>query len=182
YSAGGFRVRIDIQGIRDVSPRGIELFGVFEGRDVRLSTPATSSTVVGMIAPSPMVAGRRVIVFADERHRLSIRPVTVPATPVVAKNVSLHGEKITVALSSAAGIRSIELADGNESHKIRARSQTIVDGELPTLPDSDKAGGGRRWALRARKYDGRTEDDYYRFVDYPLPYTGRARPESEMDG
>src|SRR5699024_11027160 len=182
YSAGGFRVRIDIQGIRDVSPRGIELFGVFEGRDVRLSTPATSSTVVGMIAPSPMVAGRRVTVFADERDRLSIRPVTVPATPVVAKNVSLHGEKITVALSSAAGIRSIELADGNESLELRGRSQTSFDGELPTLPDRYKAGGERIWALRARKEDGRTEDVYYRFVDYLLPDTGRARPEPDIDG
>jgi len=182
YSAGGFRVRIDIQGIKDVSPRGIELFGVFEGRDVRLNTPATSFTVVGMIAPSPMVAGRRVTVFADERDRLSIRPVTVPATPVVAKNVSLHGEKITVALSSAAGIRSIELADGNESHKLRGRSQTIFDGELPTLPDRYKAGGERIWVLRARKEDGRTEDVYYRFVDYLLPDTGRARPEPDIDG
>src|SRR5699024_7961141 len=62
------------------------------------------------------------------------------------------------------------------------RSQTIFDGELPTLPDRYKAGGERIWALRARKEDGRTEDVYYRFVDYLLPDTGRARPEPDIDG
>lgn len=182
YTAGGFRVRIDIREIDDVSPRGIDLFGVFDARDTRLNAPATSSTVVGMIAPSPMLAGRRVTVIADEHDELSIRPVAIPAVPVVAKNVSVHGGRITVALSSDADVRALELVQHHQTHQLAVQNRSIFNGTLPPLPDAYKAGGERIWALRAQKVDGQTADVYYESVDYLLPDTGSARPEPDIDG
>lgn len=182
YAAGGFRVRIDIREIDDVSPRGINLFGVFDAREVRFNAPAVSSAVVGMIAPSPMVDGQRVTVIADEHDELSIRPVVIPAGHVVAKNVSVHDGTITVTLSSNTDVRSMELVHRNEIHQLAVQNRSIFDGGLPVLPDSYMAGGERIWSLRAHKVDGRVEDVYYDSVDYLLPDTGRARPEPDLDG
>lgn len=182
YAAGGFRVRIDIREIDDVSPRGIDLFGVFDARDTRLKAPATSSTVVGMIAPSPMVAGQRVTVIADEHDELSIRPVAIPAVPVVAKNVSVHGGRIIVTLSSDADVRALELVHRHQTHQLAVQDRSIFTGALPPLPDAYKAGGDRIWALRAQKVDGQTADVYYDSVDYLLPDTGSARPEPNIAG
>lgn len=182
YAAGGFRVRIDIREIDDVSPRGIDLFGVFDARDTRLKSPATSSTVVGMIAPSPMLAGQRVTVIADEHDELSIRSVAIPAVPVVAKNVSVHGGRITVTLSSDADVRMLELVHRDSVHKLAAQDRSIFSGALPSLPDRHMAGGELIWTLRAHKVDGKVEDVYYDSVDYLLPDTGKARPEPDIDG
>ncbi|PCC48578.1 bifunctional glycosyltransferase/CDP-glycerol:glycerophosphate glycerophosphotransferase [Brevibacterium aurantiacum] len=182
YATGGFRVRIDIRGIDDVSPRGISLFGVFDAREIWFSAPAVSSAVVGMIAPSPMVDGQRVTVIADEHDELSIRPVVIPAGPVVAKNVSVHDGTITVTLSSDADVRSMELVHRNEAHKLAVQNRSIFEGDLPPLPDSYIAGGERIWSLLAHKVGGRVEDVYYDSVDYLLPDTGRARPEPDLDG
>ncbi|TSI13939.1 CDP-glycerol glycerophosphotransferase family protein [Brevibacterium aurantiacum] len=182
YAAGGFTVRIDIREIDDVSPRGIGLFGVFDARDVRLSAPATSSTVVGMIAPSPMVDSQRVTVIADEHDELSISPVAIPVATVVAKNVSVNGGSITVTLSSDADVRAMELVHRGETHQLAIQNRSIFDGDLPTLPDRYLAGGERLWTLRAHKVDGQAEDVYYDSVDYLLPDTGRARPEPDIDG
>ena len=182
YAAGGFRVRIDIREIDDVSPRGISLFGVFDAREVRFNAPAVSSAVVGMIAPSPMVDGQRVTVIADEHDELSIRPVAIPAGPVVAKNVSVHDGRITVTLSSDAEVRSMKLVHRNETHQLAVQNRSIFDGDLPALPDSYMAGGERIWSLRVHKVDGSIEDVYYDSVDYLLPDTGKARPEPDLDG
>ena len=182
YTAGGFRVRIDIREIDDVSPRGIGLFGVFDARDIRLNAPATSSTVVGMIAPSPMVDGRRVTVIADEHDELSIRPVAIPAVPVVAKNVSVHGGRITVTLSSDADVRAIELVHHHQTHQLAVQNRSIFDGTLPTLPDDTwpvESGYGR--SERRRSMDKRQMSTTIP-SDYLLPDTGSARPEPDIDG
>lgn len=182
YASGGFRVRIDIREIHDVSPRGISLFGVFDARNVHLSAPATSSTVVGMIAPSPMVGSQRVTVIADEHDELSISPVAIPVAPVVAKNVSVNGGRITVTLLPGADIRAMELVHGNETHQLANQSRSIFNGDVPALSDRFLAGGERLWTLRAHKFDGREEDVYHDSVDYLLPYTGRARTEPDIAG
>src|SRR5699024_11479922 len=106
YATAGFRVHTDIRVINDLSPRGIDLFGTFDAQDTRFNTPATSSTGVGMIAPSPLVAAKRATVIADEHDKLSIRPVAKPAAPVVAKNMAFHGEDVPVALSPDARVRA----------------------------------------------------------------------------
>ena len=182
YAAGGFRVRIDIREIDDVSPRGIDLFGVFDAREVRLNSPATSSAVVGMIAPSPIVGGQRVTVIPDEHNELSIRPVAIPAAPVVAKSVSVHDGRITVTMSSDAEVRSMELVHRNETHQLAVQNGSIFDGALPSLPDRYSAGGERIWTLRAHKVDGAHENVYYDAVEYLLPSTRRARPEPDIAG
>lgn len=182
YAAGGFSVCIDVQEFGDVSPRGIGLFAVFGAREVQLNAPATSSTVVGMIAPSPLVDGQRVTVIADEHNELSIRSVSIPAAPVIATNVSIHGRRITVTLSSDADVRSMELVHRNETHELAKQNRSIFDGSLPSPPDKYQSGGERVWALRATTADGRTEEVYYCSVDYLLPDTGRARPEPDIDG
>lgn len=182
YAAGGFKVRIDIRAVDDISPRGIDVFGIFDGRDVRVDAPATSSTVVGMIAPSPIVASQRVTVIADKHDELSIRPVAVPAAPVVAKNVLIHRGKITVTLAPDVDVQALELVHRDKVHQLDVKDRSIVDGVLPPLPDSYIAGGERIWALRAQTVDGRTEDVYYDSVNYLLPETGSARPEPNIDG
>lgn len=182
YATAGFRVHIDIRVINDLSPRGIDLFGTFDAQDTRFNTPATSSTVVGMIAPSPLVAAKRATVIADEHDKLSIRPVAMPAAPVVAKNMSFHGEEVTVALSPDADVRAVEMVHGREAHPLAVQDGSIFTGTLPRLPEKYRAGGERLWSLRARTTEGRTEDVYYDSVDYLLPDTGRARPEPDIDG
>lgn len=182
YAAGGFTVRIDIREIDDISQRGIDLFGVFDARSVCLRAPVTSSAVVGMIAPSPMIDGQRVTVIADEHDELSIRPVSMPAAPVIATNVSIQGRRITVTLSSDADVRSIELVHRNETHQLAIQDHSIFDGSLPSPPDGYESGGERIWTLKARNGNGQTEDVYYGSVDYLLPNTGRARPEPDVDG
>nr|WP_286672957.1 CDP-glycerol glycerophosphotransferase family protein [Brevibacterium sp. RIT 803] len=182
YAGGGFRVRFDFREIDDISPRGIDLFGVFDARVTRLKAPATSSTVVGMIAPSPMVAGQRVTVIADEHDELSIRPVSLPTVPIIAKNVSVQGGRITVNLSSDADVRALELVHRHQTHQLVVQNRSIFSGALPPLPDAYKAGGDRIWALRAKKADGQTADVYYDSVDYLLPDTGSARPEPNIAG
>src|SRR5699024_7974915 len=182
YATAGFRVHIDIRVINDLSPRGIDLFGTFDAQDTRFNSPATSSTVVGMIAPSPLVAAKRAAVIADEHDKLSIRPVAMPAAPVVAKNMSFHGEEVTVALSPDADVRAVEMVHGREAHPLAVQDGSIFTGTLPRLPEKYRAGGERLWSLRARTTEGRTEDVYYDSVDYLLPDTGRARPEPDIDG
>src|SRR5699024_3719305 len=125
---------------------------------------------------------KRVTVIADEQDRLSIRPVTIPAAPVVAKNVSFHGETVTVTLSPDADVRAVEMVYGREAHPLAVQDGSIFTGRLPALPEKYNAGGERVWSLRARSTEGRTEDIYYDSVDYLLPHTGRARPEPDIDG
>lgn len=182
YAAGGFSVYIDVHEIDDVSPRGIGLFAVFGAREVQLNASATSSTVVGMIAPSPLVDGQRVTVVADEHDGLSLRRVTMPNHPVIAKNVSAHEGRITVTLSSEADVRKMELVHRNECLQLAVRNRSTFDGALPTLPDRYMAGGERTWTLRAHKVDGKIEDVYHDWVNYLLPDTGRARTEPDIDG
>ena len=182
YADGGFRVRINIRAVDNVSPRGIDLLGSFDGRDVRVDAPATSSTVVGMIAPSPVVDGRRVTVIADEHDELSIRPVALPSAPVVAKNVLVHRGRITVTLAPDVDVRTLELVHRDEVHQLAVKNRSIVHGVLPSLPDRYIAGGERIWALRAQTTDGRTTDVYYDSVDYLLPDIESARPEPDIDG
>lgn len=182
YAAGGFGVRIEIQENDDISPRGIDLFGAFDAQGIRLSAPATASTVVGMIAPSPMVSGQRVTVIADEHYELSICPVAIPGAPVVAKSVTVHGGRIIVTLPSDTDVRAMELVHRNETHQLAVQSRSIFNVALPSLPDRYKAGGEQIWSLRAQKLDGRIEAVYYDSVDYLAPDTGRARPEPDIDG
>src|SRR5699024_737329 len=122
---------------------GIDLFGSFDAQSARFNTPATASTVVDMIAPSPLVAEKRVTVIADEQDRLSIRPVTIPAAPVVAKNVSFHGETVTVTLSPDADVRAVEMVYGREAHPLAVQDGSIFTGRLPALPEKYNAGGER---------------------------------------
>src|SRR5699024_7280039 len=70
YTTGGFRARVDISGIDDVSPRGIDLVGAFELLGSELRSPAKSKTTAGMIAPSPIKDNGRVTVVADDHDEL----------------------------------------------------------------------------------------------------------------
>src|SRR5699024_3223010 len=72
YEAGGFTVGIDVSGLGDISPRGIDLIGSFEMGEMHLRTSAVSTAVAGMIAPSPIRDSGRLTVVADDRSELSI--------------------------------------------------------------------------------------------------------------
>lgn len=182
YETGGFRVLIDISRIENISHRGIVLVGSFEMKDNHLYAPATSTTVVGMTAPSPVVNGERVTVVADEHDELSIRPVEMPPTPVLAKNVTIRGDLITLTLSGEPTVQSLELVTSDETLSLSADGRSIFSGTLPTLPDRFSSGGELIWTVRAQMADGNIVDVYHVAVDYLLPETGRARPEPNADG
>lgn len=182
YETAGFRFLIDISRIENISHRGIVLVGSFEMKDNHLYAPATSTTVVGMTAPSPVVNGERVTVVADEHDELSILPVEMPPTPVLAKNVTFRGDLITLTLFGEPTVQSLELVTIDETLSLSADSRSIFSGSLPTLPDRFSSGGELIWTVRAQMADGNIVDVYHSAVDYLLPDTGRVRPEPNADG
>ncbi len=182
YETGGFRIRLDISDLGDLSPRGIDLVGSFETYDVHLCSPATSTTVVGMIAPSPILGSERLTVVADDHDRLSIRPVIMPRTQVVAERVTLRGESITLTLMGQPQIRTLELVHQDLVIRLTAENKSDFTGYLPSPPDQYEAGGERIWKARAQLSDGTTTDVFHEVIDYLLPKTDRVRPEPNMAG
>lgn len=182
YSSGGFRVRLDLGDVGDVSPRGIQIIGAFNAHGVELTTPATSTAVVGMIAPSPITESGRITVVADDHDELSIVPVTLPKPTVLADEVTIAGEHIGVELNGQIDIAAVELIAGSEVVEMRADGTSAFRVQLPPLPDRYQGGGEVVWSLRARTADGRELDVYFSGVDYLLPGTGRVRPAPNIDG
>ncbi|QQB15450.1 bifunctional glycosyltransferase/CDP-glycerol:glycerophosphate glycerophosphotransferase [Brevibacterium casei] len=182
YSSGGFRVRLDLGDVGDVSPRGIQIIGAFNAHGVELTTPATSTAVVGMIAPSPITESGRITVVADDHDELSIVPVTLPKPIVVADEVRIAGEHIGVELNGQIDIAAVELIAGSEVVEMRADGTSAFRVQLPPLPDRYQGGGEVIWSLRARTADGSYSDVYFSGVDYLLPGTGRVRPAPNVDG
>lgn len=182
YSSGGFRVRLDLGNVGDVSPRGIQIIGAFNAHGVELATPATSTAVVGMIAPSPVTENGRITVVADEHDELSIVPVTLPKPIVLADEVTIAGEHIGVELNGQNDLAAVELVAGSEVVELRADGTSAFRAQLPPLPDRYQGGGEAVWSLRARIADGSVSDVYFSSVDYLLPRTGRVRPAPNIDG
>lgn len=171
YGQGGFKARIGLEDLSNLSPRGIDLYGRFDIEHAQFHTPAKSTAVVGMIAPSPVVHGARVTVVADEHEELSIRPVVMPEFPVLAKRVTAQGRDITVTLDGAADATRLELHSAGRSSTMIARSRSIFTGTLPELPDRFHSGGERLWMLSAETVDGREVPVHHEAVDYLLPDT-----------
>lgn len=182
YAATGFRACIDLSEIDDVSPRGIEILGLFQLQEYRLLVPATSTAVVGMVAPSPAACFERITVVADDHDELSIRPVTMPFSPVLAKNVEISGDHISLTVSAHADIHAIELSYRGGTLPMDIQGPSIFHAALPELPAEYSAGGERIWTVSARMKDGSSQDVYYEAVDYLLPETGRVRPEPNAEG
>ncbi|WP_193084221.1 bifunctional glycosyltransferase/CDP-glycerol:glycerophosphate glycerophosphotransferase [Brevibacterium aurantiacum] len=182
YAAGGFRARIDLGAIDNVSSRGIDLFGAFEAHGAHFRVPAVSTAIVGMIAPGPLAGRERMTVFADEHDEVSIRPVAMPSDPVLTKNVTMRGNNVTVTLSGDTEVRAVELVHRAEFLSMTAQSRSIFNITLPDLPEKYAAGGERIWSVRARLGSDIVEDIYYEAVDYLLPDTGRVRPVPNADG
>ena len=182
YASGGFRACIDLADIADISPRGIDLFGAFTLEHMHLQSPAISTTVVGMIAPSPLVDCARLTVVADAHNELSIRPVEMPAQPIVAKNVCLQGRDVTVAVSNACEVRALTLSTGSLNVEMAPQGPSIFTATLPELPEQFQSHGEREWRLSARSDDGRVVDAYHEAVDYLLPGTSCVRLAPNADG
>lgn len=182
YAAGGFRARVDISGIDDVSPRGIDLVGAFEMRDTQLQSPAKSTTTVGMIAPSPIRDDERVTVVADDHDELSIRPVELPESPVLVKHVELQGRNVTVTLNSESDVRELTLNTAGQTILLAAQGRSIYTAALPEPPDRYRSGGERLWAMSAKTTDNRHVAVYHEVVDYLLPATSCVRLEPNPNG
>lgn len=182
YATGGFTVSLDLSRIDDVSPRGIQLLGAFDADGIHLTTPATSTTVVGMVAPSPIVKGNRVTVAADAHDELSILPVALPASPILAAGVSISGETIVVHMADDSEVRTVDLVSRGETIAMRKKNAQTFDAVLPDLPERYHSGGERQWSVTAHLDDGSTADVYYSDIDYLLPGTGRVRIEPNIEG
>ena len=182
YAAGGFRARVDISGIDDVSPRGIDLVGSFEIRGTQLHSPAKSTTTVGMIAPSPIRDNERVTVVADDRDELSIRPVDLPESPVLVKHVGLQGRNVTVILNSESDPRELTLNTAGLRIPLAAHGRSIYTAALPELPDRYRSGGERLWTMSAKTTENRHVAVYHEAVDYLLPATSSLRLEPNPNG
>ncbi|WP_423057946.1 bifunctional glycosyltransferase/CDP-glycerol:glycerophosphate glycerophosphotransferase [Brevibacterium linens] len=182
YEAGGFIARIDVAGLRDISPRGIDLFGSFEMQGMHLQAPAVSTAVVGMIAPSPIRDSGRLTVVADERSELSIRPVDMPTDPVVVKNIDFRGRDMTVTLDGSANVRGLSLHTAGIKVELEADGPSIFSATLPGLPDRFQARGERHWKLTASTRNGHDVDVYHSEVDYLLPGTSCVRLAANSAG
>ncbi|WP_350270377.1 CDP-glycerol glycerophosphotransferase family protein [Brevibacterium sp. CBA3109] len=182
YEAGGFIARIDVAGLRDISPRGIDLFGSFEMQGMHLQAPAVLTAVVGMIAPSPIRDSGRLTVVADERSELSIRPVDMPTDPVVVKNIDFRGRDVTVTLDRSANARGLSLHTAGIKVELDANGPSIYSTTLPELPERFRAHGERQWKLLAKTNEGNDVDVYHASVDYLLPGTSCVRLAANSAG
>ena len=182
YEAGGFTVRVDVSGLGDISPRGIDLIGSFEMQGIHLQAPAVSTAVVGMIAPSPIRDSGRLTVVADERSELSIRPVDMPTDPVVVKNVDFRGRDVTVTLDRSANVRSLTLHTAGNKVELEANGPSIFSTTLPELPERFRTHGERQWKLSAKTTEGNDVDVYHASVDYLLPGTSCVRLAANSAG
>lgn len=182
YKTGGFRVRVNLSGVNDLSPRGIDISGHLMTHGLHLQTAATSTAVIGLIAPSPVIDGERVTVVANEHDQLSIRPVMMPPEPILAKNVTSRGEDITVTLTGDVEVERIDLQCSGHIIVMTAQGRSIFNASLPKLPERYATAGERVWSLSATTAHGRTAPVYYHSFDYLLPDTGRVRPAPHTEG
>lgn len=182
YETGGFTARIDVSGLGDISPRGIDLIGCFEVEGIHLQVPAVSTAVVGMIAPSPIRDSGRLTVVADDRSELSIRPVTMPAGPVVVKNVKLSGRDVTVSVDGSQYVRRMTMHAAEYDVELIPQGPSIYAATLPEVPERFRSKGERQWRLTATTRDERDVDAYHSAVDYLLPGTSVVRLEPNPDG
>ncbi|GGC48667.1 glycosyl/glycerophosphate transferase teichoic acid biosynthesis [Brevibacterium sediminis] len=182
YEAGGFTVAIDVSGLGDVSPRGIDLIGSFEIEGNHLQVPAVSTAVVGMIAPSPIRDSGRMTVVADDRSELSIRPVAMPTDPVVVKNVDFRGRDVTVTVDDSANVRSLTMRAAKHDIQLKPQGPSIFTATLPELPEQFRSKGERQWKLTAMTRDDHDVDVYHSAVDYLLPGTSCVRLAANSAG
>ena len=175
YEAGGFTVGIDVSGLGDISPRGIDLIGSFEMGEMHLRTSAVSTAVAGMIAPSPIRHSGRLTVVADDRSELSIRPVAMPADPVVVKNVDFRGRDVTVTVDGSANVRGLALHATGNKVELEPIGPSIFSTTLPELPERFRTNGERQWKMLAKTTEGNDVDVYHASVDYLLPGTSCVR-------
>ena len=182
YEAGGFTVGVDVSDLGDISPRGIDLIGSFEMGEMHLRTPAVSTAVAGMIAPSPIRDSGRLTVVADDRSELSIRPVAMPTDPVVVKNVDFRGRDVTVTLDRSANARGLSLHTAGIKVELDANGPSIYSTTLPELPERFRAHGERQWKLLAKTNEGNDVDVYHASVDYLLPGTSCVRLAANSAG
>lgn len=182
YSAGGFRARVDISGIDNVAPRGIDLVGSFEIQGTQLHSPAKSTAPVGMIAPSPIRDNERVTVILDDHNELSIRPVDLPEDPVLVKHVGLQGGDVAVMLNNGPEVRELALNTAGAAVPLTAQGRSIYTATLPELPDRYRSGGERLWTMSAKTTENRHVAVYHEAVDYLLPGTSCLRLEPNPSG
>ncbi|WP_434593469.1 bifunctional glycosyltransferase/CDP-glycerol:glycerophosphate glycerophosphotransferase [Brevibacterium sp. 1718] len=182
YEAGGFTARVDVSGLGNISPRGIDLIGSFEIEGKHLQAPAVSTAVVGMIAPSPIRDSGRLTVVADERSELSIRPVDMPTDPVVVKNVDFRGRDVTVTLDRSENVRGLTLHTAGNKVELEANGPSIFSTTLPELPERFRTHGERQWKLLAKSTEGNDVDVYHASVDYLLPGTSSVRLAANSAG
>lgn len=182
YEAGGFTVSVDVSGLGDISPRGIDLIGSFEVEGKHLQAPAVSTAVVGMIAPSPIRDSGRLTVVADDRSELSISPVPMPADPVVVKNVDFRGRDVTVTLDASANVRGLALHTAGSKVELESIAPSIYSTTLPVLPERFRSYGERHWKLSAKTTEGNDVDAYHASVDYLLPGTSSVRLAANSAG
>lgn len=182
YAHGGFRARISVETLADISSRGIDLIGQFDIDGVHLRVPAQSAAVVGMIAPSPITRDYRVTVVADSHDELSIRPVDLPARPILAKSVSTQGRNVTVTLTGSADVDGLELRSGAERIPMCAQGPAIYTGSLSELPERFHKGGERTWSVIARTDGDQTDPVHHEAVDYLLPDTSSVRRCANVEG
>lgn len=182
YSLGGFRARISLSELDDLSSRGISLVGRFDINGRQFKVPARSTAVVGMIAPSPVIDARRVTVVADEHDELSIQAVGMPTRPVLAKQVSCRGRDVTITLDGSVEIKSLTLHGAGMTATLKAQGRSIFTGTLPELPEKFVAGGERLWSALARTMDDQTLPVHHAAVDYLLPETSCVRLSPNVGG
>lgn len=175
YSPGGFRARINLSELDDLSPRGITLVGRFDINGKQFHAPARSIAAVGMIAPSPVINARRVTVVADGHGELSVQTVGMPTRPVLAKQVSCRGRDVTVTLDGIVDIKSLTLHGAGTTIPLAAKGRSIFVGTLPELPEKFTAGGDLLWSALARTTDDQTVPVHHAAVDYLLPDTSCLR-------
>lgn len=182
YASSGFRVRIDVSNVYDLSPRGIVLAGRFDIADARFQVAAKSTAVVGMIAPSPVVDSRRITVVSDEHDELSIQAVEMPTHSVLAKEVSCRGRDVTITLEGAIGIKDITLHAPNKTLTLSRQGKSTFNGTLPELPERFSSSGERLWSAQARTTDNYTVPVHHATVDYLLPGTSCVRLSPNLAG
>lgn len=182
YSHGGFRARIDLSAVDDISPRGVALVGRFDIDGAQFHAPARSTAVGSMIAPSPVIDARRVTVVADEHDELSIQSVGMPARPVLAKQVTCRGRDVTITLDGFVDIKSLTLHGAGMTAALKAQGRSIFTGTLPELPEKFIGGGERLWSVLARTPDDQTVSIHHAAVDYLLPETSCVRLSPNIAG
>lgn len=182
YGMGGFRARVNLSSVDNLSPRGIVLVGRFDIADAQFHVAAQSTAAVGMIAPSPVVNNSRVTVVADEHNELSIQEVVLPDPPALAKQVSNQGRNVTITLDGITGIKSLSLHGAGMTATLSARGRSTFTGSLPDLPARFRSGSERLWTALARTEDGRTISVHHAKVDYLLPETSSVRLSPNIAG